>query len=246
MAKSKAIAATSGDTALVAVDVDKQVQSLMESRLGLLYGGIPKSALRTRIGGGGKSYTYVPHGYVKAMLNRAFGLDWDFALLPVENGQLFHVQQAVRQEFEKGVKKDVIKYNISVIGQLTVRVKDEQGKLITTIKRDGAGSQDWNPANEFGDALKGAASDALKVAASTLGRAFGLQLYYDEKELAEEPIPEELPVPKTVGELISSIAALGMNFADVLEKSGVSAENVKANLPYVWNTAKEMQKAESA
>jgi len=142
-----------------------------ETQYATLYGGTPDYAIRTRPGRGGRTFRYVTHGYVTDRLNKAFGWNWSFQLLPVFNGNIFKLTETT----EKG--KTV--RNLSVYGELTVRVLNPfaKGQFIDIVK-PGPGSQNWEESIEFGDALKGAKSDALKVAAHELG--IGLDLYYDD------------------------------------------------------------------
>lgn len=223
------------------------VGALLKRRLGVLYDSIPPYAIKERQGKGGR-YRYVPHGYVKHTLNMAFGLDWDFRLLPVFNGNIYVINITSKMVYEKGKWVEKPNRNITVYGELVVRVRDENGSVLTTFVRSGGGSQDWNESMEFGDAFKGASSDALKVCASSIGKAFGLQLYWDDDMERSDAAPSVPPTPKSLGELFTSVFALGQNMDDVLAETGKPADYaIKADdISSIWETAKRMAAEETS
>lgn len=145
---------------------------ISEAQFNILYGKTPAWAIKRREGPGGQMLRYVPHGFTRDQLNKAFGLDWDWKLLPIFNGSPFHQVERV----EKGKTKNYL----TVIGELTVRIRNPANikEVLTTITKTGAGSSLWNEGVEFGDALKSADSDALKRAG--LGLGIALDLYYSE------------------------------------------------------------------
>lgn len=174
---------------------------LSEQQQNLINGDIPPHAILIRPGRGGKTFKYIAYGYVVDTLNKTFGFDWDFKLLPVFNGSIYALN------VEKGGDRP----NISVYGELTIRVRDPKDytRVIATIIKPGPGSQDWGKTIEFGDALKGAKSDGLKVAAHQIG--IGLQLYWDDSaELqAYDERQEKLNAPpKTIAELWPRLKAI--------------------------------------
>lgn len=228
--------------------MDDYIEEVMKRRLGVLFGRIPEHAIKTREGRGGRTFRYVTHGYVKSMLNQAFGLDWDFRLLPVFNGNIYILNTVTSRKMVNNKWIETQQRNIAVYGELTVRVRDMNGNLLTTITRPGAGSQDWGDNTEFGDALKGAESDAIKVAASTLGRAFGLQLYWDDELEREKAQEQKYPTPVTLAELISSVRSLGLDIDDVLIDMGSNPDDdIKAeDFSVIWQKAIEMAKAETS
>jgi hypothetical protein len=77
-----------------------------------------------------------------------------------------------------------VQHNLTVYGELTVRVRDGKGNIVATITKGGPGSAIWHEENEYGDAVKSAKSDGLKVAAHELGIA--LDLYFDEDAAIDE------------------------------------------------------------
>jgi len=146
-----------------------------EAQLALLTGRTPKHAIKSRPGRGGRTFSYVQHGYVTDVLNKAFGFGWSFRLLPVFSGNIY--QLTVTDE-EFGGKHKTMR-NVAIYGELSVSIRNPKTmEVIDTIVKPGPGSQNWEETVEFGDALKGAKSDGLKVAAHELGIA--LDLYYDD------------------------------------------------------------------
>lgn len=163
---------TSKDLAVMKIMAQKQIEVLTAKT--------PEYAIKTRPGGGGRVLRYVSHGYVTDQLNKAFGFDWDYKLLPVFDGSIAkHVTVKTGENRRTG--EDIITHYISVYGELTVRIHNPQklAEVIATITKPGPGSAVWFPANEWGDALKSAKSDGLKVAAHELGIA--LDLYWDDE-----------------------------------------------------------------
>ena len=177
-----------------------------EAQIDILTGHTPAHAIKTRPGRGGRIFRYVPHGYVTDALNKAFGFNWSYRLLPVFNGNVY--QLTVTEEEFGGKRKSV--RNVCIYGELTVRVPDPRSREAwLEITKPGPGSQNWEETIEFGDALKGAKSDGLKVAAHELGVA--LDLYYDdeselqryeEKQRIAAELERDRP-PQSIAELLS-------------------------------------------
>lgn len=151
-----------------------------EAQWQALYGKTPKHAIRMRPGKGGQDFKYIPHGYVTDKLNKAFGFAWSFVLLPISGNDRF-VLQVYDEETKKSTKQV---RDVSVYGELTVHFFDKSRKLIASVTKPGGGSQRWEMGTEFGDAFKGAISDAKKNAAKELG--IGLDLYYDDDAAIEQ------------------------------------------------------------
>lgn len=199
-----------------------------EEQFNVLYARTPKYAIKSRPGGGGRAVKYVPHGYVEDRINKAFGGDWDFYIVPdAFGGQPYDLKTV---QFD-GAKKST--QYITVLGELKVRVRNPKdlSKVITEVTKREFGSAVWNTEIEFGDALKSASSDAFKRCGLRLGIA--LDLYYDddaelrkhedklkkEKELAQELLrnqndPEDVP-DNFVGMLTKAQSILGFNATDV-------------------------------
>lgn len=201
---------------------------ISEAQFNILYGKTPAWAIKRREGPGGQMLRYVPHGFTRDQLNKAFGLDWDWKLLPIFNNSPFH--QVERNE------KGKTKQYLTVIGELTVRIRNPENikEILTTITKTGTGSSLWNEGVEFGDALKSADSDALKRAG--LGLGIALDLYYSEdtavakhaeieqrrkaeQEEVERVTPEKLEQAKLMlaeGETPKTVAeALGLKVSDL-------------------------------
>lgn len=112
----------------------------------------PNELLRTRKGRFGQTFTYVEGAEYVRRLNEAFEGEWSFEI----------VEHAVRDG------------EVVVIGKLTVGgvTKMSFGGSSITVSRDGE-------VISIADDLKGAATDALKKAASLLG--VGLHLYSSDQ-----------------------------------------------------------------
>lgn len=126
----------------------------------------PKAAIKERRGRGGKTLSYVEHGWVTKTLNEAFGWAWSWDIL------------------EWRLVPDDSPVEAFVLGRLTVH--SQRGDLTKTQ----FGGHQINRAKSSGDIisiaddLKAASSDALKKAASLLGIA--LDLYSSDEPLSLE------------------------------------------------------------
>lgn len=182
-------AASSEEREMLAKREQFQQLVLSAKQFKILFQPTPKYAIRHREGPGKRMLDYIPHGYAEDRLNKAFGLDWDFNIIPnAFGGQPYHLE-IEEIALPKGGTK--ISRNVTVMGQLTVRVRDprEPDKVLTVITKTEFGSNPWNTGIEFGDALKAAASDAFKRCALRCGVA--LDLYYDD-EMAQTEYEEKL------------------------------------------------------
>ena len=181
------------------------VMPIMNSaQMKIILGKTPAYAIKRRPGRGGKTFKYVTYGYVVAMLNRAFGFDWDFQIKPGGNGEYFKLTEIIEDLWDNKEKKFVPRTtrNISVYGELTVRIRNAKNVIIATITKPGVGSQNWEATVEFGDACKGAKSDALKVAAHELG--IGLDLYWDDQSELSDWENEQLEAQKAASALVAA------------------------------------------
>lgn len=140
----------------------EQEQGLNEAQMIIINQKTPRHLIKRRKGRGGKNFDYLPHAQVARILNEAFSHFWSFETEPL-------------------LDFCDLKNEVTVKGTLTVHGAD--GKQIV---KEQYGSQDLlkNKNGEvvmsYGDALKGAASDALKKCASLLGIA--LDLYANEHQ----------------------------------------------------------------
>jgi len=180
------------------------------AQMRILINQTPKWAVKVRQGKGGRTFKYVPHGYVADQLNKAFGFDWDLLIDPMANGNMYALELEPLYD-PKGVliRND---RHIAVCGRLVVRVRDKNGKLVTAITKSGFGSQMWLPTMEFGDALKAARSDLVKTCAFQLGIA--LDLYYNEK--AEFDTFVEREAVKSASQQMAEQLATGIPDSPVL------------------------------
>lgn len=213
---------------------DLAVMKVMaEKQIAILTAKTPDYAIKTRQGGGGRMLRYVSHGYVTDQLNKAFGFDWDFKLLPVFDGSIAKHITVKTGENKKG--DDILKHYISVYGELTVKIHNpsKPSEVIAVITKPGPGSSVWYPENEWGDAVKAAKSDGLKVAAHELGIA--LDLYWDDeaefskheekiKSESEEfidAIEEDNPIPQDgIKMLAQAKKQFGYDFPKIKEILG--------------------------
>lgn len=220
----------------------QQVQDFLaplfnEAQMRLLVNKTPAYAIMKREGAGGKMLSYVKHGYVTDQLNKAFGFDWDLIIDLMAEGQMYALQVEEFPRVDAKTNKPlapIIVRHVAVCGRLVVRVHDSKGNVKGTITKSGFGSQIWQSKMEFGDALKGAKSDLLKVCAAQVGVALDLywndmaevEKYEQEQEKkAEQEIIEasfkDVP-PQTGPELIAhAFSELGMDGKAVAEALGL-------------------------
>jgi len=122
---------------------------------------------------GGKQLSYLEAWDVKAHLTRVFGFGgWDLQMLD------YHYVTAREYQSSGDNPKPMVEVIYSARMQLTVR--DEQGREVCRHSEAAVGSAS-GPASMLGEhhdnAVKQAASDALKRCAINLGSQFGLSLY---------------------------------------------------------------------
>lgn len=127
---------------------------------------------------GGKQLSYLEAWDVKAHLTRVFGFgNWDAEML-----EYSHVTDRpyMSEPRNGGEPKPMVEVIYSARLRLTIR--DPEGQFLCTHIEAAVGSAS-GPANMLGEhhdnALKTAASDALKRCAINLGTQFGLSLYDD-------------------------------------------------------------------
>lgn len=187
------------------------------AQMQIILGKTPAYAIKKRPGRGGKTFKYVTYGYVVSMLNKAFGFDWDFQIKPGMNGEYFKLSEIIEELWDNKEKKFVPRTtrNISVYGELTVRIRNKNNVIISTITKPGVGSQNWEATVEYGDACKGAKSDALKVAAHELG--IGLDLYWDDQAELSDWENEQLEAQKAASALVA--ASSNVNVASEVQSS---------------------------
>lgn len=218
---------------------------IAEVQFEALYGRTPPHAIKTRPGKGGKIFKYVPHGYVTDRLNKAFGFDWDYTLQPVFDGSIFHLEKVEEEVYSpKGKSTLRVVNHIAIYGELKVRLRNpsDMTQVLSEVVKAGPGSQIWQPTMEFGDALKGAKSDGLKVAAHELG--IGLDLYYDDQyelDLHKDRLSEAAAVVNSMMEddaastlpafLAAAQSQLGMDADRVVDVLGITMEKLIETFP---------------
>jgi len=126
---------------------------------------LPAHYLSKRKGRGGKEFTYVKHGRVTQILNRAFGFRWSFEALP----------ETLRELKDGGY---------GIFGRLTVPICEE---MVTKVE---FGTKDFMKGMEDGDLIKSAVSDALRRCAMRVGVA--LSLYVEDDVLTPAQVMTQL------------------------------------------------------
>lgn len=122
--------------------------------------------------GGGKQLSYLEAWDVRAHLTRIFGYgSFDAEMLEAEH--------MFTREYMGGSSKDVPSFEIAYRVMFRLTIRDQFGEQIATYVEGAVGSASGSVG--IGDlhdnALKTAASDALKRCATNLGNQFGLSLY---------------------------------------------------------------------
>ena len=134
---------------------------------------IPQNLIKNKPGQG--NLTYISGCVVIDILNAIFGINWDWIIKD-------HWVQKSEPKFNPKYDKEPKPQGpvAHVIGELVIRLQDEDGKEVT-IRKTAAGAKPIiGGQNEQKDIYKSASTDALKKAASLIG--IGAQLYRDEDE----------------------------------------------------------------
>lgn len=196
-----------------------------EAQFAILCGRTPKKYIKTRPGKGKKTFSYVPHGYVVGVLNKAFGFNWDWEILPQGNGDYYKYIAPVMGPDKRNPGKEVQWQPGSYIvtGKLTVRVvaPTDSSRLLATIIKAATGEKEHMRGMTHGGHIKSAASDALKKAASRMGVA--LDLYWQDAD--EDYMPATEP-PKTQAEFIVRLSELGLTVPRAMERLGKSLPEI--------------------
>lgn len=140
---------TTDSSSVMVWDEDQNALKRWQAMDTILSQEVPKEAIKSRPGRGGKTFKYVTHGWVTGVLNDAFGFDWDFEALP----------ETLRLN-EKGA---------GIFCRLTVR---KGSQPVTKVEY---GEKETVPGMLEGDLIKSAISDGLRRCAMRLG--IGLSLY---------------------------------------------------------------------
>lgn len=206
---------------LVIADFSDVVSSVVsKAQFDILRGRTPRSAIKKRPGKGGKTFSYVPHGYVTAVLNKAFGFAWDWEIVPQEGGKLF---------IELPAQPEQSRPNGSIIvqGKLTVRIHNPKKptEIMETIVKMATGEKEILKGMTWGGMIKSAESDAFKKAATRLGIAN--DLYWQDTEGDYMPEAEPEPEPPLLQAIVD---ALPMAKAFVDANPSITPPELKSKL----------------
>lgn len=190
---------------------------------------------------GGKQLSYLEAWDVKAHLTRVFGFgNWDLRMLDY--------QYVTTREYLSGKEGDanrkaMVEVIYSARCELTIR--DPQGREICRHSEAAVGNAS-GPVNMLGEhhdnAVKQAASDALKRCAINLGSQFGLSLYDDGSTrevirgtvVRPEGVAEKQPTEQQQKNLAASVGAQDSTaeaVAAVQQGLGGTVENTQENQP---------------
>ncbi len=202
-----------------------------------LSGPIDEWALDTRPGRGGKTFTYISHGYVTDQLNKTFAIFWNWKLLKMGD-HYYDLVEYEQEVWNENLHRNDLKpvKEVAVVGELTIRIFNEHGKLMDTVERTGEGGKVWEKNLTFADVWQAASSDALKRAAFRLGTKFGLQLYYDDEERQKEHLEKLNPAPpQTLTQLIVRLAKENISDEEWLQYTETPIERVEErDLGALW------------
>lgn len=226
-AKRKALVVTArevpADTAFL---IPAQGRALMEA----MNGDIDEWAIKERKGPGGKKLKYIPHGYTRHMLGKTFGPFWSFRTIEILPGKRYDVVEymgKVKNE-RTGMDEERVMQEIIVMVELRYRIFDSHGQMISEEYMTGTGGKVREPSIPFTSDIQSAESDALKRAAFSLGRKFGLELYYDDEELRAEWQERFAPrAPAKVAELYKRVQSDGISPELWEQVTGTSLDTVE-------------------
>jgi len=189
---------------------------LNPSQVAIVSQTTPRELIKKRKGRSGKTYDYLPHVHVARKLNEAFNHQWNFETKPI---------------FQFCNDKE-----LTVKGRLTIYCPNGQ-----TIIKEQFGQQDLLNQMPLGDALKGAASDALKKCASLLGIALDL---YGDKELQDlNHEPKQKPKPNQQPNQNGKMSEAQKSLILTLLKSHIFSEEEKEKGTAFANNGANKQKA---
>lgn len=173
---------------------------LTDSQVEALNQPVPKGSLLKRKGGGNKEFAYVDPRYVIAQLNRIFGYDgWSRETLDCE---MIRDEQTSVETYENNqrVTKGGFCITAKATVRLTIHLRAEDGSEHKLV-RDGVGVSASAEVDKQGQSkgdlmertIKAAETDALKRAAKTLGKVFGLNIK-ESDQIDEIPVtPADAP-----------------------------------------------------
>lgn len=170
----------------------------------------PKEHIHTRKGRGGQEFEYVKGGYIKKVLNFAFGWNWDFYIIKQE---IFGLNEGWGQ--------------IVTTGRLVV--KDDKGHTVTKEQNGSADVKYIKDSVEkgkprpvdLGDDFKASATDALKKCASEFGLASDV---YNKNEFKDVSASQNEDKVETLYQQIEAMIE-GANNANSLKAINLSITN---------------------
>lgn len=217
------------DKAIVIKQFADVVQSVMsEAQFVILSGRTPRNVIRKRPGKAGRTFSYIPHGYVTSALNKAFGFHWSFETLPNGKGDRFQIVEGIETTNDKG-KTIRTPMSVLVTGRLTVYVHNpnDTSKVIAVISKDSTGEKEFVPGMTWGAMVKSAESDAFKRCASRLG--IGNDLYYEEPDVLESDA-QESDESKALTERVKAMRREGIAPPVIARELNVSVPDVISRL----------------
>ncbi len=205
MPKSKAIQVVEKAPSNGSTLIPEQGLRLMNA----MNGEIDKWAIKQRKGPNGMVLNYIPHGYVRDQLNQVFGPFWSERPVPISPGRMYDIIEYTVERYNERLKVKELKpvREVIVMTELRIRIYSTEGIVISEESHFGSGGKIWENNISFADTLQSAQSEGLKRAAFSLGRKFGLQLYYDSEELRGEWQKQFAPKdpPKNIAQFMGRI-----------------------------------------
>lgn len=141
--------------------------SFTEETISVIKRALPKEKIKQRPGGGGMTFDYITPATAIDLLNEAFGYSWSSRIV---------------DKFRDG---DI------VIVAVELSVIDDCDQVSKLVSKQQYGSCQITRGLGVGEAYKGAASDALKKAATHFG--IGLELYQEDGPVSNFVAPKSSP-----------------------------------------------------
>jgi hypothetical protein len=169
--------------------------SLNPKQLAFILKRTPKQFVKQRPAKGGGTWDYVSGGYVKKILNLAFGFDWDFEIIDekilieakevVVKGKLtIRTNGKTITKMQYGNKDIIFRTEPDFNDDGTPKMVQKYGKTVQATK----------PSNiplSVGNDMKSAATDCLKKCASEIGIAADIYNSDEFKEVFVDTEPKE-------------------------------------------------------
>jgi hypothetical protein len=194
-----------------------------EARMRLITGTVDPKYVKERPGRGGKKWPYIPWGYFTAQLNEALGVcNWEFNLLPFEDGSYFMVAEPVK--FTDGRGRNLsTETEVLVHGQLTVYIRDEGQNITGQGVRTAFGGKEFVKGMNLFAIIESARQRAFKKCCAQFGMALR-ELYWDDPDVADEmrEAGDELDRAKMKALEVAMDAKVNMEVA--LEKLGEAGD----------------------